>query len=53
MEGQQVRGAEGGKDEYHDIPNDNLGTPGKLKIGKVRRYLFFSELNEQMEVGLE
>ena len=39
MEGQQVRGAEGGKDEYHDIPNDNLGTPGKLKIGKVRQEL--------------
>ena len=39
MEGQQVRGAEGRKDEYHDIPNDNLGTPGKLKIGKVRQEL--------------
>ena len=39
MEGQQVRGAESGRDEYHDIPNDNLGTPGKSKTGKVRQEL--------------
>ena len=39
MEGQQFRGAEGGRDEYHDIPNDNLGTPSKLNMGKVRQEL--------------
>ena len=39
MEGQQVKGAEGGKDEYYEIPNDNSGTPGKLKTGKVRQEL--------------
>ena len=39
MEGQQVRGAESGRDEYHDIPNDNLGTPSKLKTGKARQEL--------------
>ena len=38
MEGQQLRGAEGSKEEYHDIPND-LGTPGKFKTGKVRQEL--------------
>ena len=39
MEGQPIRGAEGSKEEYHDIPNDNLGTPNKLKAGKVRQEL--------------
>ena len=39
MEGQQSRGSEGSKDEYHDIPNDNLGTPSKLNIGRVRQEL--------------
>ena len=39
MEGQQIRGAEGVRDEYHDIPNENLGTPSKLKAGKVRQEL--------------
>ena len=39
MEGQQIRGAEGGKDEYHDIPNDNLGTPSKLNVRKAKQEL--------------
>ena len=39
MEGQQIRGAEGVRDEYHDIPNENVGTPSKLKAGKVRQEL--------------
>ena len=38
MEGQQLRGAEGGREEYHDIPNDS-GTPGKFKMGKARQEL--------------
>ena len=53
MEGQQLRGAGGSKEEYHDIPNDSSGTPGKFKTGRVRQELpIFSELYEQMEVGL-
>ena len=53
MEGQQVRGAENGRDEYHDIPNDNLGTPSKLKTGRQgESCLFFSGQYERMEVGL-
>ena len=39
MEGQQVKGAESSKDEYHEIPNENLGTPGKFNAGKVQQEL--------------
>ena len=39
MEGQHIRGAEGSKDEYHDIPNDNLGTPSKLNVRKAKQEL--------------
>ena len=39
MEGQQLIGAGSSKEEYHDIPNDNSGTPGKFKTGKVRQEL--------------
>ena len=52
MEGQQLRGAEGGREEYHDIPNDS-GTPGKFKTGKVRQelpILFRASANRWNEV---
>ena len=39
MEGQQVRGAEGGREEYHDILNENLGTPSKINVNRVRQEL--------------
>ena len=39
MEGQQIKGAENGREEYHDIPNDKMGTPSKLDTRKVKQEL--------------
>ena len=39
MEGQQVREAEGGQDEYHDIPTENIRSPSKVNANRVRQEL--------------
>ena len=39
MEAQQSKGAEGGRDEYHDILQDKTETPSKINVGKVRQEL--------------
>ena len=39
MEGQQVRGAEGIREEYHDIPNENIKSPSKINANRVRQEL--------------
>ena len=39
MEGQQVRGAEGGWEEYHDIPNENNRSPSKINANRARQEL--------------
>ena len=39
MEGQQVRGAEGIREEYHDIPNENIKSPSKINASRVRQEL--------------
>ena len=39
MEGQQVRGTEGGRDEYHDIPTENIRSPSKVNTSRVRQEL--------------
>ena len=55
MEGRQVKGVESGKDEYHDIPNENLGTPGKFNGGRVRPRVTnsFQGLYGQMEADFQ
>ena len=39
MEGQQVRGAEGIWEEYHNIPNENIKSPSKINASRVRQEL--------------
>ena len=39
MEGQQVRETEGGREEYHDIPNEDKRSPSKINANRVRQEL--------------
>ena len=39
MEGQQIQRKEGGREEYHDIPHESMGSPSKVHINRVRQEL--------------
>ena len=39
MEGQQIPRNEGGREEYHDIPQENMGSPSKANINRVKQEL--------------
>ena len=39
MEGQQIPRNEGGREEYHDIPHESMGSPSKVNINRVRQEL--------------
>ena len=39
MEGQKIPRNEGGRVEYHDIPQESMGSPSKVNINRVRQEL--------------
>ena len=39
MVGHQISKNEGGREEYHDIPHENMGSPSKVNVNRVRQEL--------------
>ena len=54
MEGQQIPRNEGGREEYHNIPHESMGSPSKVNINRVRQELpFFSGQYERTEMSFQ